>query len=268
MSGSSSAIKQRWPTRARRGSPRRWARSWVRPDEPADLLIVGAGPAGLSAAVYGASEGLNTIVVDNVAIGGQAGASSRIENYLGFPTGISGGDLAFLAEVQALKFGARVTVPNNAVALRRNGDVFEIELEYGTSLSGRCVVIATGARYRTLGLAGEGTLSGVYLCGNRAGSALLQWRSGRGCRRGKLRRTGGDVPLGPQLGRASCPPARRTGIEHVAVSDFAPAQRRRMWKSIWAARLPRCRASNEWEALWCRIVPALSGKSTRARCSS
>jgi thioredoxin reductase (NADPH) len=129
---------------------------------PADLLIVGAGPAGLSAAVYGASEGLNTIVIDNVAIGGQAGASSRIENYLGFPTGISGGNLAFLAEVQALKFGARVTVPNNAVALRRKGDVFEIELEYGTSLSGRCVVIATGARYRTLGLAGEETLSGVF----------------------------------------------------------------------------------------------------------
>jgi thioredoxin reductase (NADPH) len=129
---------------------------------PADLIVVGAGPAGLSAAVYGASEGLSTIVVDNVAIGGQAGASSRIENYLGFPTGISGGDLAFLAEVQALKFGARVTVPNNAVALRRNGDLLEVELEYGKSLRGRSVIVATGARYRTLGIPGEGKLSGVF----------------------------------------------------------------------------------------------------------
>ncbi len=129
---------------------------------PADLIVVGAGPAGLSAAVYGASEGLSTIVVDNVAIGGQAGASSRIENYLGFPTGISGGDLAFRAEVQALKFGARVMVPNNAVALRRKGELFELELEYGKSLSARSVIVATGARYRTLGLPGEGTLSGVY----------------------------------------------------------------------------------------------------------
>jgi thioredoxin reductase (NADPH) len=129
---------------------------------PADLIVVGAGPAGLSAAVYGASEGLGTIVVDNVAIGGQAGASSRIENYLGFPTGISGGDLAFLAEVQALKFGARVTVPNNAVALRRKGDLIEVELEYGISLLGRSVIVATGARYRTLGIPGEGRLSGVF----------------------------------------------------------------------------------------------------------
>ncbi|MEZ4507906.1 MAG: FAD-dependent oxidoreductase, partial [Thermomicrobiales bacterium] len=122
---------------------------------PADLLVVGAGPAGLSAAVYAASEGLNTIVADSIAIGGQTGASSRIENYLGFPTGISGTDLAFLAEVQALKFGARVTVPNNAIALRRADDLFEIEMEYGQSLRGRSVVIATGARYRTLGLPGE-----------------------------------------------------------------------------------------------------------------
>ncbi len=130
--------------------------------EAADLVIVGAGPAGLSAAVYGASEGLNTFVVDNVAIGGQAGASSRIENYLGFPTGISGGDLAFLAEVQALKFGARVMMPNDAIALHRDGDLFQVELDYGRVLRGRSVIVATGARYRMLGLPEEGKLSGVY----------------------------------------------------------------------------------------------------------
>jgi thioredoxin reductase (NADPH) len=130
--------------------------------EPVDLIVVGAGPAGLAAAVYGASEGLSTIVVDNVAIGGQAGSSSQIENYLGFPAGISGGDLAFLAEVQALKFGARITVPNNAIALRRTGELLEVELEYGKSLRGRSVIVATGARYRTLGVPGEETLSGVF----------------------------------------------------------------------------------------------------------
>jgi thioredoxin reductase (NADPH) len=105
---------------------------------------------------------LHTFVVDDVAIGGQAGASSRIENYLGFPTGISGGDLAFRAEVQALKFGARVMVPNNAIALHRNGELFQIKLDHGKLLSGRSVIVATGARYRTLGLPGEGTLAGVY----------------------------------------------------------------------------------------------------------
>lgn len=120
--------------------------------EPVDLLIVGTGPAGLSAAVYGASEGLSTIAVDDTAIGGQAGSSSRIENYLGFPTGVSGGDLAFRAEVQALKFGARITVPHQATGLRRVDGLFEVELSGYKTLRARSVVIATGARYRRLNL--------------------------------------------------------------------------------------------------------------------
>ncbi len=132
--------------------------------EPADLIVVGAGPAGLSAAVYGASEGLQTIVVDDVAIGGQAGSSSRIENYLGFPTGISGGDLAFKAEVQALKFGARITVPRQATGLRQEGDIFHIELDHLKPLRARSVIVATGARYRRLNLPNEEqfTSAGIY----------------------------------------------------------------------------------------------------------
>src|SRR5215831_14598917 len=86
--------------------------------EPVDLIIAGAGPAGFSAAVYGASEGLRTILFDDVAIGGQAAASSRIENFLGFPTGVSGADLAFRAELQAIKFGARVALPRRAQRLQ------------------------------------------------------------------------------------------------------------------------------------------------------
>jgi thioredoxin reductase (NADPH) len=128
---------------------------------PADLLVIGAGPAGLSAAVYGASEGLATIVVDDLAIGGQAGASSRIENYLGFPTGIPGGDLAFRAEVQAIKFGARITVPRRATALAREDGLFAVRLDDKTTVRGRSVVLATGARYRTLGLPEEETFAGT-----------------------------------------------------------------------------------------------------------
>ena len=129
--------------------------------EPADLLVVGTGPAGLATAVYGASEGLETVAIDNIAIGGQAGTSSKIENYLGFPTGISGGDLAFRGEVQAIKFGARVTVPRRATGLGRRSGCFALALDDGGELLGRAVVIATGARYRRLGLADEERFAGA-----------------------------------------------------------------------------------------------------------
>lgn len=127
----------------------------VDPDHAADLVVVGAGPAGLAAAVYGSSEGLQTVVVEDTAIGGQAGSSSRIENYLGFPAGISGNDLAFKGEVQALKFGARVTVPRQAVGLEPDGDGWSVNLDDGVKVRGRAVVIATGARYRRLGVPDE-----------------------------------------------------------------------------------------------------------------
>jgi thioredoxin reductase (NADPH) len=133
----------------------------VHQDAPADLVVVGAGPAGLAAAVYGASEGLTTVTVDDTAIGGQAGTSSRIENYLGFPTGISGGDLAFRAEVQAVKFGARVTVPREATALTREDGHYIVRLDDKTELRGRSVVVATGARYRRLGLADQERFDGA-----------------------------------------------------------------------------------------------------------
>jgi thioredoxin reductase (NADPH) len=130
-----------------------------------DLIIAGAGPAGLSAAVYGASEGLRTILFDDVAIGGQSAASSRIENFLGFPTGVSGADLAFRAELQAIKFGARVTVPRRAQGLQRSTipGFYEVTLDDNTVLLGRTVVIATGARYRKLGVPEEERLQGAGL---------------------------------------------------------------------------------------------------------
>jgi thioredoxin reductase (NADPH) len=133
--------------------------------EPVDLIIAGAGPAGFSAAVYGASEGLRTMLFDDVAIGGQAAASSRIENFLGFPTGLSGADLAFRAELQAIKFGARVALPRRAQKLQRSSrsGYYEITLDDGATLLGRSVVIATGARYRKLGVPDEERFQGAGL---------------------------------------------------------------------------------------------------------
>ena len=115
-----------------------------------DVVIVGAGPAGLAAAVYGASEGLDVLVVESRAPGGQAGASSRIENYLGFPTGISGQDLAGRAYSQAQKFGAQIIVAKKARALLCERRPFAVELEDGSSVAARTIVIATGASYRKL----------------------------------------------------------------------------------------------------------------------
>jgi thioredoxin reductase (NADPH) len=115
-----------------------------------DLVVVGSGPAGLAAAVCGASEGLQTVSVDGVAIGGQAGTSSRIENYVGFPNGVSGGELASLAAVQALRLGARLNAPCRAAGLQPEDGFHIVILDDGSEIPTRSVIIASGARYRRL----------------------------------------------------------------------------------------------------------------------
>jgi thioredoxin reductase (NADPH) len=122
--------------------------------KPVDVTIVGAGPAGLNAAVYGASEGLDTILLDATGTGGQAAASSRIENYFGFPFGLSGADLTGRAVLQALKFGAQLASPCQAVKLDtdRNGGRLRLHLPEGEFIDSKAVIIATGARYRALAL--------------------------------------------------------------------------------------------------------------------
>jgi thioredoxin reductase (NADPH) len=134
------------------------------PERCFDLVVVGAGPAGLAAAVYGASEGLRTLSVDMVAPGGQAGTSSRIENYFGFPTGISGGELAQRGFVQAEKFGAQISAPCTASALHEEAGHLCVDLSDGTIVAAREVVVATGAHYRRLDAdrLGEFEGRGVY----------------------------------------------------------------------------------------------------------
>jgi thioredoxin reductase (NADPH) len=164
-------------------------------DHVYDLAIAGSGPAGLAAAVSGASEGLDTIVFDALGPGGQAGGSSRIENYLGFPTGLSGQELASRAAVQALKFGVRLVSPRSVDRIVRAGeDFFELTLQDGAKVLAKAVVLATGAVYRVLdipeygrfvghGIHHAATLMEAQLCGgedivivgggNSAGQAAL-----------------------------------------------------------------------------------------------
>jgi thioredoxin reductase (NADPH) len=121
--------------------------------EEVDLVVIGGGPAGLGAAVYGASEGLETLVVESTALGGQAGTSRRIENYLGFPAGISGSELTSRAVTQARKFHARTATPYRALALEPGADRHIVRLEDDHEVAARAVVLATGADYRRLPVA-------------------------------------------------------------------------------------------------------------------
>jgi thioredoxin reductase (NADPH) len=188
------------------------------PREEVDLAVIGGGPAGLGAAVYGASEGLDTLVVESTALGGQAGASRRIENYLGFPGGISGSELTSRAITQARKFGGRTATPYRALSLEPGEATHRIELEDGHTLVARAVLIATGADYRRLPLSGleeyegltvfyaagppeaqacAGTRVGVVGGGNSAGQAAV-WLAKGGAlvtllhRRASLRETMSD----------------------------------------------------------------------------
>jgi thioredoxin reductase (NADPH) len=126
-----------------------------------DIVVVGAGPAGLAAAVYGASEGLSVLVVESNAPGGQAGSSSRIENYLGFPMGISGQELADRAFVQAEKFGAQISIARTATGLKSVKSPYTVELDDGGIVQGRTIIIAAGSRYRKLDLPNVGQFEGT-----------------------------------------------------------------------------------------------------------
>jgi thioredoxin reductase (NADPH) len=139
-----------------------------------DVLVIGAGPAGLAAAVYAASEGLDTQGIEAVATGGQAGTSARIENYLGFPAGVSGSELTQRAGVQAIKFGVRLTAPAGAMSLTSDAGHHSIELSTGEVATGRAVIIATGAQYKRPDVPRleEFEMGGVYYAATQAEAQL------------------------------------------------------------------------------------------------
>lgn len=141
-----------------------------------DLVIVGAGPAGLAAAVYGASEGLKTLLVEREAPGGQAGTTSRIENYLGFPSGLSGGDLARRALSQARRLGAEILSSQEVATVRRSDPYRTVVLDDGSELSCQAVVVATGVSYRQLDVPGAGELAGAGLYYGAATTEALMYR--------------------------------------------------------------------------------------------
>ncbi len=141
-----------------------------------DLIVIGAGPAGLAAGVYGASEGLRTLVIEPLAPGGQAGSSSRIENYLGFPSGITGADLGRRAHAQAFRFGAEF-VTQRATGMRIDGQYRFVQLADGREISSHCVLLAPGVQYRKLEIPGADRLTG---CGIYYGAALIEARACQG----------------------------------------------------------------------------------------
>jgi thioredoxin reductase (NADPH) len=143
-----------------------------------DVVVVGAGPAGLAAAVYAASEGLCTLVIEGIAPGGQAGTSSRIENYLGFPTGISGQQLASRAQLQALKFGVQFAISRETVTVDQTGGVHKLTLAGGIPVHTRSVVVASGAQYRKLSVTNYKQFEnrGIYYAATAMESVLCRDR--------------------------------------------------------------------------------------------
>jgi len=214
------------------------------PREEVDLLIIGGGPAGLGAAVYGASEGLDTLLIEGTVLGGQAGTSRRIENYLGFPAGISGSELTSRAVNQARKFGARLATPYRARNLQVGEDRHIVTLEEGNEVHARAVLISSGAEYRRLPVDGLGQYEGVtafyaagphegQLCagqrvavvggGNSAGQAAVWLARGGGLvtllhRRADLRETMSHYLIG-ELDRYGVAVRDRSEICHLEGHD-------------------------------------------------
>ena len=194
-------------------------------DKLYDVAVVGSGPAGLATAVYAASEGLSVAVFDARAFGGQAGASARIENYLGFPTGISGMALAGRAFNQAQKFGAQMLIPVSVRSLdcSRSDGALALSTDCGQLMRARSVVVASGARYRRPDIENLASFEGrgVWYWASPIEARLCARAGGRAGRRRQFRRAGRGVSVGPRPQGLHGDPRRRPRRQHVALSDRA-----------------------------------------------
>ena len=191
-----------------------------------DLVVVGGGPAGLGAAVYGASEGLRTVLVERTATGGQAGLSSRIENYLGFPDGVSGAQLTDRARRQAVKFGAELVTTRDVVGLEVNGAARTIRFADGNSIGAQTVILATGVSYRRLprrrGRRAHRLRHLLRLGAHRGGRLRRSGRVHR--RRGQLGRPGRGVPVASGPVRDACwcaAPRCEASMSHYLMEQIA-----------------------------------------------
>ena len=168
------------------------------PSQKIDFAIVGAGPAGMAAGVYAASEGLSTLMLDRLGPGGQAGGSSRIENFIGFPAGLSGAELATRGVLQMLKFGARIVAPvevERLIPATSADELHAIQLDCGAEIRCRVILLALGVRWRRLEATGADrfTGAGIYYACTTVEADILRRRRRGGCRRGQLGRTSGHV---------------------------------------------------------------------------
>ena len=186
-----------------------------------DLAILGGGPAGLAAAVYGASEGLHTVMIEREAPGGQAGMSSRIENYLGFPSGLSGGDLARRAVVQAQRFGVEILSPQEAIGVRQEGPYRIVKLADGNEISCHALMVATGVQWRRLEAPGRGAAPGRrnLLRRRSHGSAFMPGRDRLRSGRGEFGGTGGDELRQVRRKGRHAAARRFAGQHHVSISN-------------------------------------------------
>jgi thioredoxin reductase (NADPH) len=188
-----------------------------------DLIVVGGGPAGLANAVYGASEGLRTLLIECNATGGQAGTSSRIENYLGFPSGITGADLAQRATAQALRFGVEILTAREVVGLRRNDPYRIVRLADGSEVSAKAVVLATGMSVRMLDVPGIGPLLGAGVFYGAALSEAAAYRDADVCVVGGANSAGQGALFFARYARKVTMLVRASGL-HPSMSHYLAAR--------------------------------------------